>query len=162
MNILLYHHIIYKLKHVYMYKSKSKHGSIINACTSFYDINLDVLDLAFIFFLFFANICFSKFETIVFEKIISIAACELEELSSTRSIYEHIALPSYYIHGMAFGIKRPYQWYVTLQFSWCIICCFVHFYFFLGKCHLTCAHDIQTENRLIKPQVYISFIELQC
>lgn len=77
MNILLYHHIIYKLKHVYMYKSKSKHGSIINACTSFYDINFDVLDLAFIFFLFFANICFSKFETIVFEKIISIAACEL-------------------------------------------------------------------------------------
>lgn len=61
------------------------------------------------FFLFFANICFSKFETIVFEKIISIAACELEKLSSTRSIYEHIALPSYYIHGMAFGIKRPYQ-----------------------------------------------------
>lgn len=50
MNILLYHHIIYKLKHVYMYKSKSKHGSIINACTSFYDINFDVLDLAFIFF----------------------------------------------------------------------------------------------------------------
>lgn len=49
MNILLYHHIIYKLKHVYMYKSKSKHGSIINACTSFYDINFDVLDLAFIF-----------------------------------------------------------------------------------------------------------------